>query len=355
MPTQYRTVVEDDAVVWRLADPGGELDGVRLWSDFDLDDTSFERRSAGWELRRPRRTLPPVDRMEYLFEVTQDQRTASVLDPDNPLRVSGAFGDHSWLSLDYRPPAWLDLEPIPGHRQPLVVADTPVGTVDVELWSPTDADPAEELPLLLSHDGPEMDSLGELTRYVGAMIGAERIPPIRVGLIAPGPRNERYAANPAYADALCRLVVPAVRALAPSAQRPILIGQSLGALAALHAEWTHPGTFAGLLLQSGSFFTIELDPQESGSSTWAPVTDFVREVHAARRAPSNVPVGICFGSAEENAANNRRLAATLTTLGLPVAVGEVRDGHTFTCWRDLLDPHLTDLVNQLDHPTKGSI
>jgi enterochelin esterase family protein len=125
------------------------------------------------------------------------------------------------------------------------------------------------------------------------------------------------------------------------------MGQSLGAVAALHAEWTHPGTFGGLLLQSGSFFTPELDAQESGYAHWKPVTTFVAEVLQAEKAPSRPPVTVCFGAAEENAANNRQLAAKLRDLGYPVQTGEVRDGHTFTCWRDLLDPHLTDLLRRI--------
>jgi enterochelin esterase family protein len=125
------------------------------------------------------------------------------------------------------------------------------------------------------------------------------------------------------------------------------MGQSLGAVAAVHAEWTHPGTFAGLFLQSGSFFTPELDAQESGYAHWKPVTTFVAEVLEAKVAPSTPPVTVGFGTAEENAANNRQLAAKLTALGWPVAVGEVPDGHTFTCWRDLLDPHLTDLLRRI--------
>ena len=32
--------VGPDTVVWRLPDPDGEWTGVRLWSDFDLGDTS---------------------------------------------------------------------------------------------------------------------------------------------------------------------------------------------------------------------------------------------------------------------------------------------------------------------------
>jgi enterochelin esterase family protein len=170
---------------------------------------------------------------------------------------------------------------------------------------------------------------------------------MRVGLLAPGPRDERYAANPAYADALCQHVLPAVLEVAPSKKPPTLMGQSLGAVAALHAEWTHPGTFAGLFLQSGSFFTPELDAQESGYSHWKPVTTFVAKVLRANEAPSTPPSTIGFGTAEENAANNRQLAAKLAALGCPVTVGEVRDGHTFTCWRDLLDPHLTDLLRRI--------
>ena len=337
-----------DAVVWHLPDPSGEIDRVRLWSDFDLGDTSFDRVPGGWELRLPIRRLPPVDRLEYLFEVTKNDETVSVLDLDNPLEVGGAFGGHSWVSLGYRPPTWLDTEPVAGDWQSLVVSATPVGEVDLRLWSPAGTDSADLLPLLLSHDGPEMDSLGELTRFVGAMITSGRLPAIRVGLLAPGGRDHRYAANACYADALCDHVLPALLEFAPSDRRPVIIGQSLGALAALHAEWTHPGTFGGLLLQAGSFFTPELDPQESGYFNWLPVTRFVAEVVTAPSAPSTLPVRLCFGTADENAANNRLVAARLADFGCPVTLGEVRDAHNWTCWRDLLDPHLTDLLHELN-------
>ncbi|MGI8458570.1 MAG: alpha/beta hydrolase [Propionibacteriaceae bacterium] len=338
------TTVDDAVVTWRLPDPQRQLDDVRLWCDFDLGDTTFAAVDGGWELSRVRCALPEVDRLEYQFEVTRDDRTESTLDPGNPRRVGGAFGDHSWLALGYRPPAWLAQPSRPGTRRCCPVAGTPVGDVDVVIWSPAGTAATEQVPLLLCHDGPEMDALGELTRFVAAMIGLGRIPPVRVALLTPGSRDERYAANPAYAAALVDAVLPALRKRVPTRGRPVLMGQSLGAVAALHAEWTHPGTFAGLLLQSGSFFTPELDAHESDYAHWEAVTDFVATVHRADHAPSDPAVGICFGIAEENAANNRRLAATLTARGVPVAVGEVRDGHTFTCWRDLLDPNLSDLL-----------
>lgn len=338
------TAVDASTVSWRLTDPAGTFDRVQLWTDFDLGDVAFERVPGGWLLRRARSTLPAVDRLEYLFELeSADEDPRSILDPGNPRRVGGAFGDHSWISLDYRPPAWLMVAPVRGQRHELVV-DSPVGQIDVQLWSPAGSATSARLPLLLCHDGPEMDALGELTRFVGAMIAIGRLPPVRVGLLAPGRRDERYAANPAYAEALCGQVLPALAELAPTEVRPVLMGQSLGALAALHAEWTHPGTFAALLLESGSFFTPELDGHESAYGGWRPVTDFVRLVLTAEQAPSAPPITVCYGTAEENAANNRQLAAHLGRLGLDVRTGEVRDGHTFTCWRDLLDPHLVDLL-----------
>ena len=343
-------LVTNDAVTWHVGDSDGRLEGVRLWSDFDLGDTSFRRSPGGWELAVPLEKVPPVDRLEYLLEKTQDGRTVLVTDPANPRVVGGAFGDHSWVSLGYREPAWLGLTPPLGTRRDIVVEGTAVDDVAVQLWSPEGTEPDEELPLLLSHDGPEMDHLGELTRFVGVMTALRRVqgtgglPPVRVALLAPGPRDERYSASTAYADALCETVVPALLAEAPTVGRPVLMGQSLGALAALHAEWRHPGTFSGLLLQSGSFFTPQLDGHESGHGGWDRITAFVAEVLAATEAPSTPPVGICFGTAEENAANNRHLAAALVRLGVRVSLGEVRDGHTWTCWRDLLDPHLIDVL-----------
>jgi hypothetical protein len=170
VPKPKVTAVEDDEVVWRLPHSEREPDKVRLWADFDLGDTSFQSGDDSWELRLPREKLPPVDRLEYLFEVTHGKETATLLDPGNPLTVGGAFGDHSWLPLGYQPPAWLALEPVQGNRQRLTITGTPVGEIDVEIWSPDGTRRDDPLPLLLSHDGPEMDHLGELTRFVGAMI-----------------------------------------------------------------------------------------------------------------------------------------------------------------------------------------
>ncbi len=216
------------------------------------------------------------------------------------------------------------------------------------IWAPADAEADERLPLLICHDGPEMDEYGALTTYVGCLVAARRLPRMRVALVAAGPRNKRYAANPAYARALSNRLIPALRESVPVEGRPVLMGQSLGALAALHAAWTAPGAYAGLFLQSGSYFTHDLDSQESGFEFWPAVTGFVASIRAAEHAAPDAPVTtLTCGSAEENHANNLAMRDTLTRVGVETGWGEVRDGHTWTCWRDTLDPHLTDLLTRV--------
>ena len=336
------SAVEGAEVVFRLGDPEHAHDGVRLWQELGLaaELLEFKPVDFGWELRLAR---PSVHRMEYLFDIADvGMRT----DPTNPRVVGGAFGEHSWLPLPgYVEPAWIGVEPTPSTLTPLVV-DSPVGAIDVQVWAPEGITPAFELPLLLSHDGPEFAMYAGLTHYAGAMIASSELPPFRLALIRPTARNLWYAANPQYAAALTRLVLPELATHYKSRQ-PVLMGASLGALAALFAEWYHPGTFNGLFLQSGSFFTPETDPQESGFEYYAEVTDFVGEVLAATAAPSTPAIAMTAGATEENVHNNRVMAAHLSELGLEVEFDETPDMHNFTAWRDVLDPDLTGLLNRI--------
>jgi enterochelin esterase-like enzyme len=335
-----RTAVEGDTIVFRLPLKTG-VTGVRLWQDLNLPEPlDFTSAADCWELRLP---LPPVDRLEYLYEVAGPGGTETITDPTNPDVVAGAFGDHSWLAMPgYHPPAWLPVEPALSVVEPILVEDTPVGEVSGTLWSPYETKPGERLPLLVAHDGPEYAALARLTDYAGVMVAEDVLPRFRVALLAPGTRDERYAANPAYADALVERVLPAI----PGTRgEPVLMGASLGGLAALHAHWRHPGTFAGLFLQSASFFTARTDAMERRFGFFRKVTAFVREVMTT--SVDGLPVSLTCGAAEENVHNNRLMAGRLRELGWPTAYAESRDGHSFTAWRDMLHPHLTELLNHL--------
>ncbi len=346
--------VDDDGLTFALADPAGRLMGARLHQEIGLPGPHDLARAATgeWELRVPLAALRGVDRMEYLFEVEDRHgHRATITDPANPRRVGGAFGEKSEAVLPrYREPAWLAWPEAEHTATPLEVGAPGLGRdVTGTLWSASSLGSREPAPLLVVHDGPEFASLGGFARYLGAATGAGVLPPLRAALLGPGDRNGWYSANPAYARALDRDVLPALASVAPATAR-VGVGVSLGAFALLHAHRAHPGSFDALMLQSGSFFTPQLDPQERSFPGFAAITACVADIHsspAGRVDEHPVPAVLTSGTAEENLANNRAMAATLRRLGYAVHTVEFRDAHNFTAWRDALHPHLTTLVTDL--------
>ena len=110
----------------------------------------------------------------------------------------------------YAAPGWLEGDGARGSTTELAVPGRGLGAqVPIRIWSPADADPAEPLPLLAAHDGPEYDRLARahpLRRRRNLVRGA--LPRHRVALLSPGERNERYSASARYAGAVARDILP---------------------------------------------------------------------------------------------------------------------------------------------------
>jgi enterochelin esterase family protein len=287
--------------------------------------------------------------MEYLLEIEDHNgHRTTITDPGNPRRASGAFGDKSVMELPgYRPPRWLDEEPVPAEEAGLEVpAPGLESPLTATLWAPGAIEADEPAPMIVVHDGPEYAGLGDLTQYLGSAIASGALPPLRAALLGPTDRNEWYSANSTYATVLCVDLMAALDELVPTSLR-VGVGVSLGGLAMLHAHRSYPRVFDALLLQSGSFFTPVLDPQESRFSGFAAVTGFVADVLAAAGDPHPVPTVLTCGVVEENLGNNAAMAHALQQLGYPAELVLLRDAHNFTAWRDALDPHLTELVTDV--------
>jgi enterochelin esterase family protein len=333
-------------VSFELMDRHARLAAVRLRQEIGLPGPLDLARTAGvWRLDLD---VPDVLRMEYLFEVDDHGGTHTITDPANPRRVPGAFGEKSVREFDgYRAPGWLRGPAVEGTAQSAELHAPLLGQpVPVALWSPAALDPAQPAPLLIVHDGPEFDRLGAFTTYVAASIAAGALPPVRAALLGPTDRNGWYAASDVYARTMAEVVLPGLGDIAPATVR-VGVGVSLGALSMLHLHRGFPELLDGLFLQSGSFFTPKLDPQERRFSGFAAVTAFVASVHAADADPRPVPAVLTCGTVEENLANNEAMTATLQRLGYAARLVRVRDAHNYTAWRDALDPHLTALVNDV--------
>lgn len=341
------TVVRSDGVDFTLRDDCG-ASGFRLEVDWDLGptDPDFTRLDGQWALHLPR---PAVDRFEYQFTVRSEGETAWITDPANPNSVPNPFGDKSEIRFpEYREPAWLAGSE-GGVRQTI---STPRGKlaepVPVTLWAPDGLEPATEAPLLIAHDGTDLAVRGSLLRWARQAAGAR---PFRIAMLDPvvGRRDEWYAASESYADHFAGVLLPAIRSMA--AVGPIVgLGASLGALSMLAIHWLHPGLLSGLALQSGSFFTAALDPQESGYGQFARVCAAVAEVTEGSAAEP-VPVLMTCGTVEENRANNERMARALTAQGFRVDLRLVRDAHTMIGWRDAWSPGLEQLLDTVSRTT----
>jgi enterochelin esterase family protein len=331
-------------LTFRLADPEGRYAAVRLCSDLPLSDAerTFARDGDAWVLTLD---VPQLARLEYELEVEDaDGDRVTVADPGNPLRAPGAFGEKSVMRAEgYEEPAWLTAPAVTGTYEAFAIRGRGLGaSVEGRVWSPADSDPAEPLPLLVAHDGPEYDALASLTRFAGTQIAAGALPPHRVALLAPGPRDEWYSASALYSRALYVDVIPGLPAVVAGA--PVGMGASLGALAMLVAQRRAPHTFAALFLQSGSFFVPRLDSQESGFSRYARIVRVVRAMRKGSELARPIPVALTCGSTEENVFNNRVMARALAEQGYDARLDEVPDRHNYTAWRDALDPHLVRLL-----------
>lgn len=325
----------------QLHDPDQRFAGVRLRSDLPLPEPDFVRENGSWVLRLPDNRLA---RLEYQLELLDHDGTAHVVcDPDNPWRAPGAFGEKSvLLAPDYRPPAWLEQPGVQGTVEQVSIRL--LGRrVEIGVWSPREG----ELPMVVAHDGPEYAELSGLTRYAAVMIERGTLPPFRVALLPPGDRDEWYSASAVYGRALSSRILAAVRDVVGIAGLPVGMGASLGGLAMLQAQRTWPGTFAGLFLQSGSFFVPRYDRHESGFPRYRRITRYVGGVLRAAPGAESVPVVMTCGAEEENIHNNRLMARTLDAQGYDAVLHEVADLHNYTGWRDAFDPHLTGLLARL--------
>ena len=288
-------------------------------------------------------------RFEYALAVRRpDDTDEHWTDPANPLRAPGAFGEKSVVALPgYEEPAWLTAERVPGATDTLTVASSALGAeLQITLWRPDDARDDERLPLLVAHDGPELDQLARLTDYAAAQIASGALPRHRVALLAPGERDQWYSASALYARTLATRVLPAI-ADTVALRAPVGPGASLGGLAMLHTQRRFPDVFAGLFLQSGSFFMPRFDSQESRLRALPADRALRRARRCASRRGATVPVALTCGALEENADDNRVMASALAAQGYPVTLDEGRDLHNFTAWRDAWDPHLTRLLGEV--------
>ncbi len=295
-----------------------------------------------WVLDLPQ---PSLGRVEYRFAVARGEATEVVVDPENPCTVPTAFGDRSVLELPgYAAPWWLDAPGVEGAVEPMTLAGETADEVPVAVWSPAGLEADEPAPLLLVHDGPEYDRLAAVTRFSAAQVAAGALPPHRVALTHPVLRDAWYSGSPQYLRTVADAGLQRIGERFAVDRPVVVLGASLGGLTALLLGMLAAPRVGGVVAQSGSFFQVRHDDAESGFPYFGRISRSVQAVLDMREAEHPLVVGMTCGALEENAANNRDMAAALTRAGHDVRYREVADLHNYTAWRDALDPTLTDVL-----------
>ena len=339
-------------VTFRFSDPDRRLQTVMLRQDLGRPrrgpEFTFDERTSIWNLYFPR---PRVNRMEYRFElIHRDGGSEEIADPGNPRVAPGPFGDKSVIEWpEYSQPEWCGIEPGDmGITEELGLESQILrARIPAVVWTSPGAQPAEELPLLIAHDGPELAQFSDLLHLLAVKVTSRELPPMRAALLAPIDRDQHYSASAVYARALALEIVPALTrkiAVRPGRTMRVAMGASLGALAMLHAHRIYPSLFGGLFLQSGSFFRQRFDPQEARFVRFRRVTRFVGQVLSAKEWPHPVPIAMTCGTVEENLANNKATFAALRAQGYDGGLHEIPDAHNWIAWRDAFDPHLVELL-----------
>ncbi len=340
-------------VHFRYPDPRSELAGVSLFQEvfWPRSGPELARTGEGFSVIVPR---PPVDRMEYLFELRHpDGSRQLVCDPGNPSRVPSPFGDKSVLELpEYRAPEWSRLAALPrGDRFDLEIPCPGLkASMYVRIWSPSGVTPDRRLPLLLAFDGLEYDLYSQLTQFLDHEVNRGGLPPIRAALLHPVRRDQDYSASPEFTTVLWNEVIPQLEVLIPTRAGPsgrAAMGASLGAVAALHLQWERPEALGGLLLQSGSFFNHHYFSQQLPFEPVERICMFTERIHQAAAAASPVPTSLTCGVVEETLLASTAITSSLARLGYGAELHRLRDAHNWVAWRDAFDPHLRDLLQQV--------
>ncbi|MGH8911776.1 MAG: alpha/beta hydrolase [Acidimicrobiia bacterium] len=323
--------------VWR-----GRAENVHLrtWMPSFPSPPPF-RRLAGsdvWVLQLP---LPRTAMIEYRLGIDRGDRQVGTLDPLNPEVTTNPFGTNSLATgPDYARPEW-------SLHRPEVETGT-LGEIRVKssVWgerrhhhlylSPGHA-ASEPSPLLVVHDGTDFVHHSALNVVLDNLVADGAIPPLVALLHQPRLRLTEYADDGRHVDHIADEVIPHIQRRTALDDRRVLIGSSLGAVAALSVAWNRPETFSGLGLLSGSF--ANQVSEERPEAVFGPVANLVGQIDVDRRLAGTRTYVSC-GRYEGLIDLNRAIVPRLRSVDMAVHYDETWEGHQWASWRDRLGPAL---------------
>lgn len=293
------------------------------------------RHGAGWAVTVE---LPVALRLEYRLAVDAGDGTDLIVDPANPHRAADPFGENSVaFAPGYQPPWWTTATPRSRGR----LVETRVRSAafhhmrTVRTYLPAEYETGGRYPLVLALDGGDLLEYAGLADVLDTVIEAGATEPLVVSFVSPVDRNHEYMADPGHADFVAETVRHLRRRyrISHRQDRNMILGASLGGIAALAAARAHPELFGSLILLSASLVTETGGPWNR-PDMMQPVVDFLEDL---QEDASGLPHRVYMGCGEYEALSddNRSFANWLLDRGVELRYDESRDGHHWINWRDL--------------------
>lgn len=338
LQTPHHLVDGTSMFVW-----SGKADGVELrtWMPSFPPPPPFQR-LPGSDLWVLQVRLPATSMIEYRIAIERGGRHSEIVDPLNPATTTNPFGVNSVAAgPEYSRPAW--------SYPDAAAATGSIGEIRVQshVWGerrhhlvylPPNHDRTQPHPLVIVHDGSDFVDHSLLNVALDNLIGTGQIPPVVALLHNPRHRLEEYAHDPRHATHVVDELIPHVARRTALADRTVLVGSSLGAVAALSVAWLRREAVSGLGLLSGSFAARA--SEDRPPAIFAPVVDLVTSVDSDDRL-AGADIYMSCGRYEGLIDLNRALAPRLRFAGANVRYEETWEGHQWASWRDRLGPALT--------------
>ena len=285
------------------------------------------RRVEGTNLWYRTETLDRRARLDYKIVLPGSW----ILDPRNPYRAPGGFGENSELRMPgYVAPAELVSRPtVPRGRliDTLLTSKYLGNSRSVTFYLPPGYKGDTPLPLVLVHDGADYIALAKMNTILDNLIAEKKIRPVIAVFVPPVERNAEYIGG--RRDLFASFIVDEVLPFSESAYRierspasRAMIGSSAGANIALAIALRRPGVFGMVGLYS-PYVAQDVEP--------------LLEIHPALR------VYVCHGTYDfigEIQRSAAMLRSTLRAQGYDHLYEEYPEGHSYGLWRAHIDDAL---------------
>lgn len=336
--------------VWR-----GEADAVWLRHFMSLEPEGFAMaRVPGSDLWTLTLRVPDRARFEYKFDVVRGGQGDWINDPLNPDLATDPFGANSaCMTHGYVAPDWAVARPdvLGGAVKNFTLKKTAFGKArDVTAYLPAGYDESRAYPLVVIHDGWDYIDHAALIPTLDNLIAKGDLPPLIAALTQSPDRDTEYVDDPRHADFVVDNLLPAFEArynISPRPRHRVVMGASLGAVAALSVAARAPRVFGGSVLKSGSFI---FDPKllETRSDLFGQVNAFIESLTLTERHLRRAFV--TCGRYEGLVTQNRRMAANLRRSGIATRYTEGRDAHHWHNWRDQIRAGLMWCLRENTNP-----